>query len=80
MHTSPNVKVVTGRPQSNWGDAVAVPVFKGRGAVRGTLFTALDKQLKGALTDALALSDFNGGEDVKTVYKRSKALPPRVLL
>jgi leucyl aminopeptidase len=80
MHTSPNVKVVTGRPQSSWGDAVAVPVFKGKGSARGALFTALDKQLKGALTDALALGQFNGGEDVKTVYTRSKALPPRVLL
>jgi len=80
MHTSLNVKVVTGRPQASWGDAIAVPVWKGKGAPRGTLFTTLDKALKGALTDVLALSDFNGGDDIKTIYTRSKGLPARVLL
>ena len=80
MHTALNVKVVTGKPQAAWGDAVAVPVFKGKGAPRGRLFATLDKALKGALTDALALGNFDGGDDVKTIYTRSKALPPRVLL
>ena len=80
MHTSLNVKVVTGRPQASWGEAVAVPVWKGKGAPRGALFITLDKALKGALTDVLALSGFNGGDDIKTVYTRSRALPARVLL
>jgi hypothetical protein len=63
-----------------------VPVFKGsrRGSrSRAPSPRSIDKQLKGGpqTTEALALGDFNGGEDVKTVYTRSKGAPaPDVLL
>jgi leucyl aminopeptidase len=80
MHSALNVKVVSGKPNASWGDVVAVPVLKGKNAPRGALFTTLDKALRGALSDLLALGDVTGGDEVRVLYTRSKALPARVVL
>ena len=80
MHSALNVKIVSGKPNASWGDVVAVPVLKGKNAPRGALFTSLDKALRGALSDVLALGDVTGGDEVRVVYTRSKALPARIAL
>jgi leucyl aminopeptidase len=81
MERAIQVKAVQGRVAASWGDAVAVPVLKGKGAPRSAAFKDLDKALKGGLTDLVGLGDFAGnGDEVRVLYSRSSAVPNRVIL
>lgn len=81
MSSSVTVRVVRGQPALVWGDALAVPVYKGKNATQGRLFTVLDRKLRGALSELIKLGDFEGGlDEVHVVHTRSKAIPARVLL
>src|SRR5512140_1677167 len=81
MEKSIQVKVVQGRPAENWGDGIAIPVFKGKNRERGQAFRALDRTMRGALADFLKIGDFSGAADeVRVLYYRGAAIPPRVIL
>lgn len=70
-----------GRPAAVWGDAVVVPVFKGKNQPRGGAFTVLDRALRGGLSDLISLGDFSGSfEEVRVLYYRGAAVPKRVIL
>jgi leucyl aminopeptidase len=75
------VRAVQGRPAAIWGDAVVVPVFKGKNQPRGGAFTALDRAMRGAISEVLSLGDFSGSlDEVRVLYSRGSAVPRRVLL
>lgn len=81
MAMSISVKAVTGRPNAAWGEAVVVPVFKGKGAPRGGLHGTIDRALRGALADLEKLGEFTGaGDEIHLLYSRSRSIPARVLL
>lgn len=81
METSIQVRAIPGRPTAGWGEAVALPLMKGKSAPKGRLFRELDRAVRGALSDLVASGDFGGAADEILVYHaRVKTAPRRIIL
>jgi len=71
MERSIQVRAIQGRPVAAWGDAIAIPVIKGKNAARSSAFGQVDKAMRGALSDLIGSGDFSGAADeVRVLYYR----------